>query len=83
MGLLLDILTHGMLDSPMLNPYHAGGGVIRIDGGPCLNMLRQVQPFTTGRIAWICSGPVAQQPPKICAPRSFHSRANPASRAGG
>ena len=38
--------------------------------------------FTTGRIAMMCSGPDAQQPPMICAPISFHSWANSASRDG-
>ena len=36
-------------------------------------------PFTTGRMAMMCSGPVAQHPPIICAPMPFHSAARAAS----
>ena len=37
---------------------------------------------TTRRIAAMCSGPDAQQPPMICAPIAFQSAANSASREG-
>ena len=37
---------------------------------------------TTRRIAAMCSGPDAQQPPMICAPIAFQSAASSASREG-
>lgn len=44
----------------------------------------QVAPFplTTGRMALMCSGPEAQQPPMIRAPIRFQFRANSAIREG-
>ena len=40
------------------------------------------QFVTTDFIAIICSGPVAQHPPIICAPKSFQSFANSANLEG-